>query len=391
MIDSDKIPHFIKYMGAKREILGYIHSSIQELNVDSTNLCDLFSGTSVVAASFSDEYNIHANDIQQYSSVFSNTYLHNISRLWTESTLNEIEFKVRNLVDEFTLKFPQYNFSYSNITSYDDLSRIEKLQQELINVDFGIGFNIFVKCYSGTYWSYEQCVWIDSIRAIAEEYKGTEIYYAMLSALIFSMSYSSQSTGHFAQFRDITESNTNDILIYRVKDIWKLFSKKLLEIVEVLNVDPIRNHKITSLDYVDCLRIIEPNTIVYADPPYSNVHYSRFYHVIETLVRYDHPTVKYKGRYRDDRHQSPFDKRKEVRNAFRIMFENIKNRESHLVLSYSNNGMISQDEIIEISNSVFGLAYSYDVKSKKYSHSKMGRSDEHRMDVKELLISYKKL
>lgn len=214
MISSQNIPHLIKYMGAKREILEYVTGSIQNLNVDSEWLCDLFSGTSIISASLKDEYNIHANDIQQYSAIFSNTYLLNLNRLIPPLQIQEIEERVCFLVSEFKKRYPQLEFDYTQITNYKELQQLEKAQQELISFDFGIGFNLFTKYYSGTYWSFEQCVWIDSIRAIAEDYIGTPSYYAILSALIFSMSYASQSTGHFAQFRDVTESNMNDILIY---------------------------------------------------------------------------------------------------------------------------------------------------------------------------------
>lgn len=390
MISSQNIPHLIKYMGAKREILEYVTESIQNLNVDSEWLCDLFSGTSIISASLKDEYNIHANDIQQYSAIFSNTYLLNLNRLISPLQIQEIEERVCFLVAEFKERYPQLEFDYTQITNYKELQRLEKAQQELISFDFGIGFNLFTKYYSGTYWSFEQCVWIDSIRAIAEDYIGTPSYYAILSALIFSMSYASQSTGHFAQYRDVTESNMNDILIYRHKNIWNLFSKKFGELISTLNVETKFEYKVTSLDYMDCLRAIKKNSIVYADPPYSTVHYSRFYHAIETLVRYDHPIIKYKGRYRDDRHQSPFDKKKEVRNAFKLLFEGVKNRESHLVLSYSDNGMISQDDILNISHSVFGSEYECNLQSKEYIHSKMGRSDEYKLDVNELMLSYKR-
>jgi len=390
MINSQNIPHLIKYMGAKREILEYVTESIRNLNADSDCFCDLFAGTSIISASLKDEYRIHSNDIQQYSAIFSNTYLLNLNRLIPAELLQIIEERTCFLVCEFKEKYPQLKFDYNEITNYIELKDLEDIQRNLIHFDFGIGFNLFTRYYSGTYWSYEQCVWIDSIRAVAEEYVGTPSYYVILSALIFAMSYSSQSTGHFAQYRDVTESNMNDILIYRHKNIWNLFSKKFEELIFMLNSDAKFDYKVTSLDYMDCLRIIEKNSIVYADPPYSTVHYSRFYHAIETLVRYDHPIIKYKGRYRDDRHQSPFDKKTEVRNAFRLLFDGVKNRKSHLVLSYSDNGMISQDDILNISYSVFKNEYDCNVQSKEYIHSKMGRADEHQLDVNELMLSYRK-
>ena len=158
MISSQNIPHLIKYMGAKREILEYVTGSIQNLNVDSEWLCDLFSGTSIISASLKDEYNIHANDIQQYSAIFSNTYLLNLNRLIPPLQIQEIEERVCFLVSEFKERYPQLEFDYTQITNYKELQQLEKAQQELISFDFGIGFNLFTKYYSGTYWSFEQCV-----------------------------------------------------------------------------------------------------------------------------------------------------------------------------------------------------------------------------------------
>lgn len=355
MIDSAKLPHLMKYMGSKRELLDFIISSINDLDIESNWFCDLFSGTSVVGCSLKDEYNVQINDIQIYTSIFANTYLPNINKLINSTELEKIKDRVLFYVDEFYRKYPDLIFDYNSIDNYEKLTKLEIQQQNLIYSNFEIGFHLFVKYYSGTYWSYTQCVWIDSIRAVAEEYKGKSDYYIILSSLIYAMSYTSQSTGHFAQFRDVTESNMHDIMLYRIRDIWTYFEKKFLEILNMVDVEATNRYTITTLDYLDCLRLIERNTIVYADPPYSSVHYSRFYHAIETLIRYDYPNVKYKGRYREDRHQSPFGKKTEVKNAFGKLFKGVKNKNSHLILSYSDNGMITQDEIMEIGNSLWEI------------------------------------
>ena len=390
MIDSAKLPHLMKYMGSKRELLDFIISSINDLDIESNWFCDLFSGTSVVGCSLKDEYNVQINDIQIYTSIFANTYLPNINKLINSTELEKIKDRVLFYVDEFYRKYPDLIFDYNSIDNYEKLTKLEIQQQNLIYSNFEIGFHLFVKYYSGTYWSYTQCVWIDSIRAVAEEYKGKSDYYIILSSLIYARSYTSQSTGHFAQFRDVTESNMHDIMLYRIRDIWTYFEKKFLEILNMVDVEATNRYTITTLDYLDCLRLIERNTIVYADPPYSSVHYSRFYHAIETLIRYDYPNVKYKGRYREDRHQSPFGKKTEVKNAFGKLFKGVKNKNSHLILSYSDNGMITQDEIMEIGNSIMGNQYKGDIQVKEYIHSKMGRSDIHSMGVNELIISYKR-
>lgn len=391
MLDPQRLPHLMKYMGSKREIIDFIMESIRLLDIDSEWFCDLFAGTSVVGCSLQDEYNLQINDIQSYSAVFANTYLSDVKGTILPSRIIQIKDRVEYFINEFHLKNPNLEFNYPSDYNLFEIERIEKEQQKLIKREFGIGFNLFTRYYSGTYWSFNQCVWIDSIRAVAEEYRGKPEFFIILSSLIYAMSYTSQGTGHFAQFRDVNEFNVRDIMIYRNREIWPLFEKKFLELISILDTIKKYEYRVSTLDYLDCLRIIEHNSIVYADPPYSSVHYSRFYHAIETLVKYDYPTVKYKGRYREDRHQSPFGKRTEVNNAFRILFENVKARDSHIILSYSDNGMISQDEILKIGNSIFGNSYQNEVWTREHVHSKMGRSDEHNMGVNELIISYKRM
>ncbi len=383
-----RIPHLLKYMGSKREILDFVTESISSLNVESEWLCDLFSGTGVVGGSLKDDYKVHANDVQEYSSIMSNTYLLNLKGQLSIDCLEEIKNKIDKLVEDYYFRFQNLNFDYSQIDSFIKLQKLEKQQQDLINREFNIGFHLFTKYYSGTYWSYEQCIWIDSIRAVAEQYKSKPQYYPILSSLIFAMSYVSPSTGHYAQYRDVTEDNMKDILSYRNRQLWPYFERKFIELIESVNGKS-NDFRVTTLDYLDCLRIIEEDSIVYADPPYQSVHYSRFYHALETLVKYDYPTLKFKGRYREDRHQSPFCKKTTVTQAFSSLFKGIKLKNSHLALSYSDTGMIDLDTIIKISKESL-KNYTTDILIKDHVHSKMGRSDERNQDVKEYIILFKR-
>lgn len=386
-----KIPHLLKYMGSKREILDFVKNSIVELNVDSQWFCDLFTGTGVVAGSLKNIYNIHANDIQAYSSILARTYLTNFKSTISTDQLKLIKERVIYFVEEFHSSYKSLNFDYNKIQTLEEFVAIENAQQKLIEADFEIGFHLFTKFYSGTYWSFEQCVWIDSIRAVAEQYKGKPEYYAIISSLIFAMSYTSQSTGHYAQFRDAKkDSSMIDIMQYRKKDIWLFFERKITELTNFLNGNS-RDFKVTTLDYIDCLRIVEKGAIIYADPPYQSVHYSRFYHVLETLVKYDYPKVLYKGRYRDDRHQSPFCKKSTVKDAFVALYQGVKSRDAHLVLSYSDTGMISLEELTQLGSKVLSRNYSQNILEIDYKHSNMGRSDEKEQDVKEYTLLFKRI
>jgi len=200
------------------------------------------------------------------------------------------------------------------------------------------------------------------------------------------MAYNAQSTGHYAQYRDANNDATmKDIIIYRNKEIIPYFKKKLDELIKWTGSNKF-NHTTTSLDYRECLDILPEGMLIYADPPYAFVHYSRFYHALETLIRYDYPEVLYKGRYRTDRHQSPFCKRTEVVGAFEIMFQKIKKKNSKLVLSYSNSGMISLEKILNIAHDTLGSEYNVYSKAIDYIHSTMGRLGDKSRAVKEYLI-----
>lgn len=387
LIDYDtNVPHITKYMGSKKQILDFVIQGIQDSYLGGS-VCDLFSGSASIAGALRNSVPVFSNDIQVYSSFLANTYLSDYR--WEENPdiLSEVVEKASQRAKKFFDSYPNLNFSYEEELTLQQFQKIEKEQQELVKYDFSkFDYHLFTKYYSGTYWSYNQCVWIDAIRASADDYKNTAYYYPIISSLMFAMSYNSQSTGHYAQYRDPnTIESMNDIKIYRQKEILPYFKRKFEEFQEALGRNHFE-HRVTALDYLECLDLIEPNTTVYADPPYCFVHYSRFYHAIETLVRYDYPDVKFKGRYRTDRHQSPFCIRTKVKKAFEEMFNKIKIKEANLVLSYSNTGMISLDDLKKIAELTFGNMYTIEVRSLDYLHSTMGRRDDKNREVEEWLI-----
>ena len=390
MINQEQIPHILKYMGGKREMLDAIGEAVRRIdNGTLRTFCDLFSGTAIVSYAFSDTYDIISNDIQRYSSIFAQTYASDFSVCGDPDRLVDgIMQECSDVVEGKLRQNPDLLFHYTEGMGFEEMDSLEKEQSRLIEHSFHDGFSLFQKKYSGTYWSYEQCLWIDSIRSVAERHNNERFYYAILAALVFAMSYCTQSTGHFAQFRTLTSDNFNSILMYRLREIPVFFRKKLYELLKTLNHHPVHSFRVSTLDYVDCISTLPPQTIIYADPPYSAVHYSRFYHTLETLVLYDNPKVEYKGRYRGDRFQSPFDQKRNVFDAFAALFNAVKRQSCHLLLSYSDNAMLSESQIDEIANRCLGRDYVKRRLSRDYQHMTMGRNDVGSMPVHELLLSY---
>lgn len=385
-------PHIIKYMGSKRSILDFVIQAIND-HYERGRLCDLFAGTTVLSGALGKLIPMHSNDIQEYSSILAKTYLSNY--IWSDyetNILEEIVDKAKQYVQKIKKKYPSLSFIYSEKMTIPQFVELEKEQQNLIDFNFSkTSHHLFIKNYSGTYWSFEQCLWIDAIRSVADEYKESPLYYVILSSLMYAMSYNSQSTGHYAQYRDATNKSSKlDILIYRQREILPYFKSKFEQLKKHLG-QSLFDHMVTSLDYSECLDLIEPETLVYADPPYAFVHYSRFYHALETLVKYDYPKVDHKGRYRTDRHQSPFCKRSEVDEAFSLLFKKIKEKRATLILSYSNTGMISLAEIMKLAHKTLGSTYDVSVREENHTHSTMGRKDDKSKEVQEYLIIAKRI
>ncbi len=428
-------PSVVKYMGSKTEVLDLIELGMNELDRDYEYVCDLFAGSATLTAALRGKTNVISNDIQKYSSVFAKTYFENYD--WKNlPSAEDISKIAEDRVNRFYDFFPGYRekFSYDKEFSVDELNEMEGEQRALIDSDIWKKFDnyyLFVKCYSGTYWSFEQCVWIDSFRFAIDQFKEDEGYYnLLLSCLMYAMAYNSQSTGHYAQYRiPEKDSSKDDILIYRRKNLRSFFTSKYDELKEFTSKKNKYSIKTYAVLDDECLDSVPEGSLIYADPPYCFVHYSRFYHVLETLVRYDYPEVRFKGRYRTDRYQSKYCIRTEVAGAFERLFTKIRDRKQDLILSYSNSdtNTITYKELIEVCCNSFnegtskstikdvlkkcedffannervcklmdaveskGFLYEIQLVKKPYNHSRMGRTDSKTIPVTEILIIAKRI
>jgi adenine-specific DNA-methyltransferase len=221
----------------------------------------------------------------------------------------------------------------------------------------------------------------------AKTRSGTTHYYSILASIVYGMSYTTQSTKHFAQYRDgDTQEAMENIVIYRVKGLYDLFKKKLKELVKTLD-NSLKTMTTSALDFQSCLENVPTGARVYTDPPNAPVHYSRFYHALETLVKYDYPVIKHKGRYGTDRHQSPFSQKTAAPKAFADLFDGIIRQNAQIALSYSDKGVIGIEQIQELAKEKFDIkSYTVSNRMLDHKHSTMGSLNDHERDVTEYLI-----
>jgi len=127
--------------------------------------------------------------------------------------------------------------------------------------------------------------------------------------------------------------------------------------------------------------------VVYADPPYTQDHYSRYYHLLDTLVLYDYPRVTAKARYRPDRLASAFGLRSRVANALDRLVRSSYELGSDIILSYPVGGLASKVGI-DIVDVVKRHYCKLDVvRAVAHQHSTMGASKGNvRSNVSEQII-----
>lgn len=386
-------PQVIKYMGSKAAILPFIATELSKVHSAGRPLVDLFAGACSISGGFGNKTRIISNDIQEYSAIIASVYLRKISKI---QFFNIVEM-AKPIALANLKKLPQ-GLQYSSILNLEEFNDIEQRNQELLARDFSNSHHLFTKYYSGTWWSAEQCIWIDAIRKIFDELLeagkiSKHDFDFGLTCLMHAMAYTSQGTGHFAQYRDAkTTAAMKDISKYRLTSVPVIFDRKFraLQDWNLSNVIDFA-HEITSQDYRDCLNSI-PTSVIYADPPYAFVHYSRFYHALETICKYDYPELQQKGanvvkgRYRVDRHQSPFCIKTQVEGAFIDLFLGTKKSGSDLLLSYSNTGMINIERLMSLAIDSLGDDYDVWFDHMSHTHMTMGRREDRSRQVNETLI-----
>lgn len=390
-------PQVIKYMGSKASILRFIGKGLSEIHEPNKPIVDLFAGACAISGGFGHLAPVVSNDIQTYSAAIASIYLRPADKIGKF----DIIALARPLVEAKLTHLPN-DLSYPKELALEQYNELEERNRALLQVDFPFAYHLFTKYYSGTWWSAEQCVWIDSIREVLDDLlqksKIAEADFQLgLTCLMHAMAYTSQGTGHYAQYRNAnTASSMKDINKYRRHSVAAYFTRKFDALLPWNLIHAIdKGHQLVSMDYRECLGQLQPS-VIYADPPYAFVHYSRFYHAIETLVKYDYPDLQIKsgeivkGRYRVDRHQSPFCIRTQVRSAFTDLFDGVTASGSDLLLSYSNTGMIDIDELINLATDCFGKKYLVWFENIDHDHMTMGRRNDHNRQVKESLIMAKK-
>lgn len=331
----------VRYMGIKTKLLYEIIPAIQKVTPENGIVLDLMAGSNAVSYALKEFFTVYTNDVQEYSYVISKAVIENQKETISSETAKEdlgenIEYNLKNKV-----------------------------------------YNFFEKTYSGTYFSKEQCIAIDSVRYAIEKTENEYKKALYLFALMCAMCKVQSTPGHFAQFMP---SEHKRIIPLQNMDLLAEFYSKCDDYSFLCFTD--KENKAYCCDYNDLLSqdVIKKVDTIYLDSPYTQEQYSRFYHILETIVKYDCPTVNYKAKYRDDRFMSGFCYKNKAKSEFEKIIKFSKLNNSDLVISYSNKGLISPEDLVRLSEEYFG---NVELKAIDYKHSTQGKGEQ---KLKEILI-----
>ena len=230
-----------RYTGSKYKLMEWIKELIIN-NCSGDTFFDVFAGTGVVT-----EYLL--SDFKQY---IINDFLYS----------NEVIYKGFLLQEEFDMD------KLVNITeSYNNMDR-RSLEENYVSNNYG-----------NKYFNKDDAKLIGKIREELEEYIldkkiNNKEYYILLSSLLFSMDKIANTCGHYDAYRKIENIDS------RFK--YELILPKTLDKKQKIEIYREDSNKLAKQVKAD---------IAFIDPPYNSRQYSRFYHVLENITKWEKPEL----------------------------------------------------------------------------------------------------
>lgn len=402
----------LQYMGSKLRIISHICEPIIK-NKSVRTVVDLFAGTGCIGYALKSHKNVISNDIEYYSYIINQAILNGCSFsisdeafFWAtveqQYMLMQTKLSValsteRNFfLDDVDYK--QYKIFCEKTPSVfnpqSDDFRLQEILELISHITPGkppmLEFPcLFLTYYANAYFGIAQCCQIDAIHSVIAQIEDEQIKNVLLTVLMSAMSAVASTTTHFAQFLKVKSKTTcNNLLLKRRINIIEECKSLLKEYREAGLCSEERQAKCDcyNLDFSSCLDSIalDGSTLVYADPPYFKEHYSRYYHVLNTLCLYDYPTMAVNpqthelsiGRYREDRSVSDFGKKAKALGAFETLITKCANAESWLMISYSDNSIVSITDLQALAEKRYDVL----IEKVELNHSKQGRSSTAKVD-----------
>lgn len=310
----------MRFIGNKENLIFFIESVIQEMDVKGRIFFDIFSGTTKVAQHFKKKgYHIISNDNLYFSYILQKTYIENNT----------------------TPKFLYLTQWLKQKKTYDNhITEIENVINFLNNVK-GIKDYAFENYapsgkYQRMYFSDENAQKIDGILQTILWWKQNNLISEMeetilKTALVEAIPFVSNISGTYGAYLKSWD-----------KRAFKSLTLKVPQFILSTN-----QHYCFQEDANELIRNIEAD-ILYLDPPYNTRQYISNYHILETIAKNDKMELKGKTGLRKDDYlyKSKFSQRNVCVEALEDLILNAK--ANYILMSYNSEGIIPEAEIERI-------------------------------------------
>ncbi len=312
----------MRYIGNKENLLPQIYEIFQKKNIQGKSFFDVFSGTANVGRYFKGlNYQVFSSDLLYFSYILQRAYISNNENCVFEKLLPTLNIKTSSLFSSPLEKVIEYlnqippnkGFIYQNYTP-EPTQHLEKPRM---------------------YFSSDNGKIIDAIRLEIEQWKGNNLiseseYYVLLACLIETVPFYANITGVFGAFQKKWDA--------------RALKKMQLRTIKLLK-NEYQNFAYNE-DSVNLVKQIKAD-IYYLDPPYNQRQYAPNYHLLETIAKYDNPTIKGVSGMRDySKQKSKFCN---VKTALDELEKIVKfGSYNYLILSYNSEGIMSSNDILNI-------------------------------------------
>lgn len=339
----------MRYIGNKENIIDQIHRILQGLDVKGESFFDFFSGTTSVARYFKKlGYHVSSCDVMYFSYCLQKAYIENNTEPLFEGLESLLPKEIEGhlfftspleRVLSYLNTIPTIEgFIYKNYTP-DGTSELDRPRM---------------------YFSSDNGKKIDAIRQQIEEWRIKELlteneYFILIACLIETISFYANISGVYAAFQKKWDPRAVKPLVLRPIELIDngknntVYHRNSLEIAPQIDVD-----------------------ILYLDPPYNARQYLPNYHLVETIAKYDSPSIKGVTGLRDyEGTKSSFCNAKTALRDLEYVAKNATFK--YLVLSYNSEGIMTQDDIFKIL-SKYGEVYLEEFEYLRFKSNNNGLS-----------------
>ena len=311
----------MRYIGNKENILDKIYSILTENGVEGDSFFDFFSGTTSVARYYKKlGYRVFSSDFLYLSFCLQKAYIENnreplfgrlLPTLLSVRCASFFASPLEQVVAYLNTISPVEGFIYKNYTP-EGPAALDRPRM---------------------YFSSENGKVIDAIRIQIEKWKIEDLitdseYYILLACLIETVSFYANVAGVYAAFQKK----------------WDPRAVKPLTLRPIEIIDNDRDNKVYNANSLDLVPDIDVD-ILYVDPPYNGRQYLPNYHLLETIAKYDAPSIHGVTGMRDyESKKSSFCNAKTALQGIDYIASSAKYK--YLVLSYNSEGIMGKADIM---------------------------------------------